>query len=324
MRDVRYWFGWLPVILVFHGIEQLLFGFDELYELQGQVGAVLGLFANRDAGIIVLVFAVVLLVQLFVYTLLSGGRWRLLGPTFFAVAALGESHHIIKTIFRLDYFPGAVTAIPYVVVGALRLSAGASARTTSGRPAGPVMSGIAIVPYDERWPGEFDRVATVLRRALGAQALRVDHIGSTSVPGLSAKDVIDIQVSVREFAPAISDALLAAGFVRYPDVTADHVPPGFDGVPGEWSKWLFVQPQGQRRANIHIRRVNKPNQRYALLVRDFLRANPTVAKAYADLKTRLAAALANPADYPEVKDPAVDLIYLAAEVWADRAGWQQQ
>ena len=123
MRDVRYWFGWLPVILVFHGIEQLLFGFDELYELQGQVGAVLGLFANRDAGIIVLVFAVVLLVQLFVYTLLSGGRWRLLGPTFFAVAALGESHHIIKTIFRLDYFPGAVTAIPYVVVGALLLRA---------------------------------------------------------------------------------------------------------------------------------------------------------------------------------------------------------
>jgi GrpB-like predicted nucleotidyltransferase (UPF0157 family) len=170
------------------------------------------------------------------------------------------------------------------------------------------MSGVAIVPYDGRWPGEFERVATVLRRALGAQALRVDHIGSTSVPGLSAKDVIDVQVSVRDFAPAIADAL----------------PPGFEDVPGEWSKWLFVQPQGQRRANIHVRRANTPNQRYALLVRDFLRANPTVAKAYADLNTRLAAALANPADDPEVQDPAVDLIYLAAEAWADRSGWRQE
>ena len=123
MREVRYWFGWLPIILILHGIEQLLFGLDELYELQGQVGMVLGLFANRDAGIVVLVFAVVLLVQAFVYAFMVGGRWRLLAPTFFAVAALGESHHIIKTIARLDYFPGAVTAIAYVAVGVLLLRA---------------------------------------------------------------------------------------------------------------------------------------------------------------------------------------------------------
>ena len=123
MRDVRYWFGWLPIILVLHGIEQLRYGLDELYELQGQVGTVLGLFANRDAGIVILVFGVVLLVQLFVYAFLVGGRGRLLAPFFFGVAALGESHHIIKTIVRLDYFPGAVTAIAYVAVGILLLRA---------------------------------------------------------------------------------------------------------------------------------------------------------------------------------------------------------
>lgn len=134
MRDVRYWFGWLPIVLVLHGIEQLTFGLDELYELQGQVGLVLDRFANRDAGIVVLVFAVVLLVQTFVYASLTGGRWRLLGPTFFAVAALGESHHIIKTILRMDYFPGAVTAIAYVAVGFLLLRAVArELRSSSGR-----------------------------------------------------------------------------------------------------------------------------------------------------------------------------------------------
>jgi GrpB-like predicted nucleotidyltransferase (UPF0157 family) len=183
---------------------------------------------------------------------------------------------------------------------------------------------VAIVSYDTRWPGEFDRIATGLRSALAGHALRVDHIGSTSVPNLSAKDVIDIQVTVKEFVAAISDALQEAGFVPLPDLNADHVPPGFDEVPGDWSKLVFIQRPGERRVNVHVRRAGKPNQRYALLVRDFLRANPEIAAAYAELKSGLATALANPADYAEVKDPAVDLIYFAAEAWAVRSGWRPE
>ena len=57
----------------------------------------------------------------------------------------------------------------------------------------------------------------------------------------------------------------------------------------------------------------RANQRYALLFRDYLRAHPATAEAYAELKRRLAQHLADPRMYPEVKDPAVDLIYLAAE-----------
>jgi len=181
---------------------------------------------------------------------------------------------------------------------------------------------VAIVPYDERWPGEFDRIAAALRGALTAHAVSIDHIGSTAVPGLSAKDVIDIQITARELAPAIAGALRGAGFLRLPEVIADHVPPGHSDAPGEWSKWLFVEPPGQRRINLHVRQAGRPNQRYALLVRDFLRASPLVAAAYAELKRRLAASLADPADYPEVKDPAVDLIYLAAEAWAVASGWR--
>jgi len=59
-----------------------------------------------------------------------------------------------------------------------------------------------------------------------------------------------------------------------------------------------------------------------LLFRDYLRAHPATAAAYAELKRRLAAGLADPASYPDVKDPAVDLIYLAAEEWAAAAGWE--
>jgi len=71
-----------------------------------------------------------------------------------------------------------------------------------------------------------------------------------------------------------------------------------------------------------VRVQGRANQRYALLFRDYLRANPATAAAYAELKRRLAQHLADPDTYPDVKDPAVDLIYLAAEAWASSTHWQ--
>ncbi len=68
----------------------------------------------------------------------------------------------------------------------------------------------------------------------------------------------------------------------------------------------------------------KPNQRYALLFRDYLASHPWVAAAYGELKVRLAASLASEDDDPDVKDPAVDLIYFAAEEWASGCQWQPQ
>ena len=119
----------------------------------------------------------------------------------------------------------------------------------------------------------------------------------------------------------LSRRLQTAGFVHHTTATADHVPPGAKADPAAWRKLLFKNPPGQRRAHIHVRVLGAPNQRYALLCRDFLRAHPATAQAYGELKRRLAAALANVDDYPEVKDPAVDLVYLAAEAWATRSGW---
>jgi GrpB-like predicted nucleotidyltransferase (UPF0157 family) len=110
--------------------------------------------------------------------------------------------------------------------------------------------------------------------------------------------------------------LAAAGFVQHATATADHVPPGGEPAAEGWRKLLFKNPPALRRAHIHVRVQGAPNQRYALLFRDYLRAQPAAAQAYGELKRRLAAALADPADYPEVKDPAVDLIYLAACHWA--------
>lgn len=181
---------------------------------------------------------------------------------------------------------------------------------------------IEIVSYRVEWPAEFEGVASVLRAGLGTLALRIDHIGSTAVPGLSAKNIIDIQVTVNTLSSDVSRALLSLGFVACPDVTGDHVPPG--GCEAEWPKFLFLQPSGTRRVNVHVRQTGKPNQRYALLFRDYLIAHPLVAGAYAELKRRLASSLADDDAYPLVKDPAVDLIYFAAEQWAATTQWRPQ
>jgi GrpB-like predicted nucleotidyltransferase (UPF0157 family) len=179
---------------------------------------------------------------------------------------------------------------------------------------------LAIVEYRPEGPLDFERYAELIKAALGPMALRIDHIGSTSVPGMAAKDVIDIQVTVAELLPEVAGAMSQAGFEMHSRFATDHVPPGLDPEPDQWSKMLFKQPPGQRRAHIHIRREGNANQRYPLLFRDYLIASPSTAAAYSELKRRLAAGLADPSTYPEVKDPAVDLIYLAAREWADRMG----
>ncbi len=181
---------------------------------------------------------------------------------------------------------------------------------------------VEIIPYQDRWPVEFQAIAARLRRALGELTLRIDHIGSTSVPGLAAKDVIDIQITVAALAEPVRSAMATAGYILREGPYRDHRPPNAAGPDTDWDKWLFASPAGQRHTHTHMRVLGRANQRYPLLFRDYLRAHPATAAAYAELKRRLAQHLADPRMYPEVKDPAVDLIYLAAEDWAALTGWQ--
>jgi GrpB-like predicted nucleotidyltransferase (UPF0157 family) len=181
---------------------------------------------------------------------------------------------------------------------------------------------VEIIPYQERWPEEFRAIANILRGGLSALALRIDHIGSTAVPGLAAKDVIDIQVSVAALDEKLVTAMNILGYNLPEGEWRDHRPAGAQGPETDWQKLYFRAPPGQRRTHTHVRVLGRPNQRYPLLFRDYLRAHPATAASYAELKRRLAANLADWTTYPEVKDPAVDLIYFAAEDWAAAIGWQ--
>lgn len=185
---------------------------------------------------------------------------------------------------------------------------------------------ILIVPYDVHWPEAFQTLADPIAQAMGDLALRVDHIGSTAVPGLAAKDIIDIQITVPDLAnDEIATHVATLGFAEHPTISGDHIPTGLSpdqANPDRWRKRYFRAPADMRPMHLHVRQAGLPNQRYPLLFRDYLRATPTAAGAYRQIKVALARL--HPDDmqaYYDVKDPACDLIMDAAEFWAAQTGW---
>jgi dephospho-CoA kinase len=156
----------------------------------------------------------------------------------------------------------------------------------------------------------------------GELARRADHIGSTAVPGLPAKDVLDFQltVSTLDDADTLRELLSDAGFPR---LEGDWVDDALDGA-GTWPKRLHVGADPKRPVNLHVRSEETPAWRLALLFRDYLRANADERDDYRDVKLRLAAAHAedgNVAAYADEKQEFVNGVFTRAEKWAAATGW---
>jgi GrpB-like predicted nucleotidyltransferase (UPF0157 family) len=183
---------------------------------------------------------------------------------------------------------------------------------------------IEIVPYKPSWPLEFREIGSRLRAALGDTALAIHHIGSTSVPGLDAKDVIDVQITVSSLEDAnLKAALERAGFVWRTDIDRDHAPPGMTLRDVELEKRYAKAAESARPAHVHVRVPGRWNQRYPLLCRDYLRSHESAANAYAEIKRQLARYFPNDAEaYYDIKDPVFDVIMAGAEDWAQFTGWQ--
>lgn len=171
---------------------------------------------------------------------------------------------------------------------------------------------LTIKPYDSSWPEQFRVLGADLREALAGLAIRIDHIGSTAVPELAAKPVLDIQISVAALEPvaAYRAPLERCGFSwrsENPDLT----------------KRYFREVPGRRRTHIHVRRSGSFSEQFALLFRDYLRSDPSMAAEYAAEKRRLAHVLADDRHaYTEAKDPITWRIIHAADAWARRTGWE--
>jgi GrpB-like predicted nucleotidyltransferase (UPF0157 family) len=176
---------------------------------------------------------------------------------------------------------------------------------------------IEIVAYRTQWPEEYREIARQLKNVLGAYALAIDHIGSTSVPGLVAKDVIDIQVTVSSLHLPLQPLLEGLGYQRKEHLR-DHRPPGREDLAEEELQKHFYF-KSKRRINLHVRVEGKFNQRYPLLCRDYLRTHPNAAGAYAVIKQQLAKHFPHNADaYYDIKDPVFDLIMEGAYEWEAR------
>ncbi len=181
---------------------------------------------------------------------------------------------------------------------------------------------IEIVPYNEEWPDLFKTIVRQIQDAFEGQALGIHHIGSTSVPGLSAKDVIDIQVTVPELNDTWQQSLGLIGFQKLSHITNDHYPPGREDMLIEQLTKQFFKKDDPA-INLHIRKKGYFNQRYPLLCRDYLRANPHAASAYEAVKKNLAHYFPDNMDaYYDIKDPVFDIIMSGAEIWADTTNWQ--
>ncbi len=178
---------------------------------------------------------------------------------------------------------------------------------------------IEIVPYRSAWSDAFAALGARLRAAVGERVLAIHHIGSTSVPGLAAKDVLDVQITVGDLEEPLSEALVSLGFDPRPHLI-DHCPPGMTLAARELEKRVYRHDAP--RINLHVRAEGRFNQRYALLFRDYLRAVPMAAHAYGEIKCQLARYFPQDVDaYYDIKDPVCDALMAGAFEWARATGW---
>lgn len=168
---------------------------------------------------------------------------------------------------------------------------------------------VEVVPYDPCWPAQFEAEAAALRAIFGDQLVTIHHIGSTSVPGLAAKPIIDMIPVVRDVTELwrCNPALVERGYT----------PRGEFGLPG---RRYFSRNTGELRTHhMHCYALDNPEVYRHLVFRDYLRNHPEAVTAYAALKTQLATAHPTSIEaYMDGKDALVKQLERQALAWSRR------
>ena len=148
-----------------------------------------------------------------------------------------------------------------------------------------------VVDYNPNWPAAFESLRSRIAMALGTLAQRIEHVGSTAVPGLAAKPVIDLDVLLRstEDLPLAIRRLAELGYVH-------------QGNLGIAEREAFAAPPGQAAHHLYVCPPESAEFRRHLALRDYLRTHPAEARSYGELKRELAARYAEDrAAYIEAK-----------------------
>ncbi|WP_105620074.1 GrpB family protein [Vallitalea okinawensis] len=173
---------------------------------------------------------------------------------------------------------------------------------------------IIIQEYSEEWPLLFECTAKEIRKSLGGVEVRIDHIGSTSIPNLAAKPIIDIQISV--------DSLEELDLYKLP---LNELGYEYRKNNPEKTKRYFREKPGNRRTHIHVRKIGSWHEQFSLLFRDYLRTHSLDAKLYEEEKFRLAEIYRNNrVAYVEGKSKICWDIIFRADKWAGKIGWKPE
>lgn len=178
-----------------------------------------------------------------------------------------------------------------------------------------------LVEPDPGWADAAARLCARVAAAAGERGRGVAHIGSTAVPGLPATDVIDLQLGVDTLADAdlVRHAVQDAGFPWRPDILEDDPRPA-GAQP--WPERFHGSADPGRRVHLHVREVGSPGWRYALLLRDWLRADGSARSEYLQLKRRAQEESRHEMSrYVALKEPWFDAASPRAEKWAVSSGW---
>ena len=166
-------------------------------------------------------------------------------------------------------------------------------------------SSVVIVGYDPEWPLAFAAERERLRGELGNAVERIDHVGSTSVPGMAAKPIIDIQISVEAFDPAerYHEPLLGMGYIHRPDDEPRH-------------RFYKRELDDLTLFHVHVCESGKDWESDHLLFREFLKAHPIIAEKYGDVKREAASHFAADRDrYMDAKAPHLAGLMEEARRW---------
>ena len=177
-----------------------------------------------------------------------------------------------------------------------------------------------LVDARDEWAAQGTRLVARLQVACGERAMRVDHIGSTAIAGLAAMDVLDFQITVDspEQARALERPLADAGFPPRRDIDHDFPEPDVGG-PGHRRCHNGADPG--RPVNVHLRVQGTPEQRFALVFRDWLRADADALVEYLQVKRDAAWATDTIDAYAAAMQPWFDVAYPRGLAWAERSGW---
>ena len=184
-------------------------------------------------------------------------------------------------------------------------------------PDEPFADEVRVLPYQNHWTAEGADLVARLGRIL-PEATAVDHIGSTAVPGMPAKDCIDAMVRVRSLNDTDFGALVSEGFRERPE------PWNHEETleAATYPKRVFAPRPGGRSVNIHVREVGSRTARYSLLFRDYLRVDASSRDAWGRFKIRLAETATDIYSYGQIKSTVQPLLMTLAEQWAEKNSWQ--